>query len=90
MTNILKYKNNWESDEYYVGKTRVKNLTKVSVNEVEFPVISRKETVTYDDMGRLAQATSTHFYIVSVVGGVLFERDLNSMGSMKVYAVEWE
>jgi hypothetical protein len=89
-TNRLKYVNNWESDEYYVGKNRVKTLAKVEINGVEFPVISRKVSVDYNDHGNRFSAMSEHFFIALVVGGVLFERDLNSMGSMKIVAVEWE
>jgi hypothetical protein len=89
MADLLKYQNNWMSDEYYVGKKRVKTLTKVEINEVEFPVISRTVSVAYSDHGNTHYARSEHFFIALVVGGVLFERDLNSMGSMKVTAIEW-
>jgi hypothetical protein len=89
MADLLKYLNNWESDEYYVGKNRVKTLAKVEINGVEFPVISRPVSVAYSDHGNMYNAKSEHFFIALVVGGVLLERDLNSMGSMKVTAVEW-
>jgi hypothetical protein len=89
MTELLKYFNNWEADEYYVGKRRVKNLSKVEINGHEFAVIARECTVPYNDMGHNYYAKSTHFFLAVMVGGVLLERDLNSLGTMKVYAKEW-
>lgn len=86
----LKYVNNWEYDEYYVGKTQVNDLKRVMINNFEFEVKAKTVTVEYSDMGTPGSATSVHFFIVGMMGGIGFERDLNTLvRNMDVYAVEW-
>ncbi len=87
--NKLEYRNNWESDEYYVGGKRISNLTTVSINGVFYPVTNRVVTIPYDDHGHVYNGISTHYFIVSQDLGV--EVDLNRVvRKQKVIAVKFE
>ena len=86
----LKYKNNWESDEYYVGKKRITVLKKVSIDGEEFKVTSRRVSVPYNDMGHTYTGDSNHYFIKKKVFGTKMEFDLNTIvDKVKVVALDY-
>lgn len=88
--NKLKYVNQWEYDEYYVGRQRVHSLNKVMIDDVVYPVKNRQVSVNYNDMGHEYSSMSTHFFVVVDVLGIPRDIDLNTVVPRKnVFAVEW-
>lgn len=91
--NILEYRNNWASDEYYVDGKRVESLTEVRIGDDPEPakVIGRQVSVPYYDMGHTYSAQSLHFFIVVEKHGLQFEVDLNTVvPKTKVIAIKFE
>jgi hypothetical protein len=87
--NRLTYKNNWESDEYYVNGEQVFDIKSVEINGRVLPVRKSKVSVTYSDHGHLYDAISDHFFIYTEADGIEFERDLNELcDTHKVYFLE--
>ena len=88
-SHILKYKNNWESDEYYLNGVRVDNISAVEINGKRYDVVNRMVSITYSDHGHSYQARSRHFYIKEVVLGTAMEIDLNTIvNKIQVRVVE--
>lgn len=86
----LSYDNQWEYDHYYVGKKKVKTLTRVYINGKEYPVISKRVSVPYSDMGHDYIAESTHFFVVEEVFGKKHTFDLNTVvGKSDVLALDY-
>jgi hypothetical protein len=86
----LRYKPDWEADRYFVGKKQVTDLTLASVNGFMHCVVKRRMTVPYSDHGHSYEAVSDHFFIQVTVGGITFERDLNTLAKEKITALEWK
>lgn len=85
----LEYRNNWESDEYYVMGKKISDLKTVAINEVFYPVTSRMVEVDYSDHGHEYTATSKHYFVTSMDLGV--EVDLNVLvRKNKIMAVDYE
>ena len=89
MRDKLRYENDWECDKYFVGKTPVQKLTKVTIDDVPFDVVTRNIEKPYSDHGHTYYARSDHFFITVTVGGIVFERDLNTLARKKIIAIEW-
>ena len=85
----LEYRNNWESDEYYVMGEQIRDLKTVAINEVFYPVTSRMVGVNYSDHGHVYTATSKHYFVTSKDLGV--EVDLNILVRKNtIVAVDYE
>lgn len=88
MTAKLEYTNNWEHDEYWINGKRVKSLSLVYINGEELPVVSKKITVAYTDMGHRYSSTSTHFFVEVEAFGLKHLIDLNKIvDRATVYAI---
>ena len=89
--NLLTYVNNWEVDEYYVNGTRIKALKSVVINGKEYPVMSKKITVPYSDMGHSYTSTSEHYFIDVVDSSIHTLTDLNEViRNNKIYAKDFK
>lgn len=77
--SYLSYCNNWETDEYYVGKKKVSSLNEIEFKDVKYNVISEDVTVPYNDMGHTYHATSKHYFIEQNVLGVAMKIDLRKI-----------
>lgn len=78
-SKVLKYKNNWESDEYYLNGERVDNIEFVEIDGKRYDVVSRMVSISYNDHGHSYQARSRHYYIKEKVFGTVMEIDLNTI-----------
>jgi len=78
-SKVLKYKNNWESDEYYLNGQRVDNIEFVEIDGKRYDVVNRMVSITYSDHGHSYQARSRHYYIKEKVFGTVMEIDLNTI-----------
>jgi len=78
-SKVLKYKNNWESDEYYLNGKRVDNIEFVEIDGKRYDVVNRMVSITYSDHGHSYQARSRHYYIKEKVFGTVMEIDLNTI-----------
>lgn len=87
----LQYRNNWESDEYYVDDTRILELKKVRIGKIEYPVKTRKVTVPYYDSGHQYESTSDHYFIEASVFGIKMDFDLNKITNRTtVFALDYK
>lgn len=89
----LEYVNNWESDEFYVGKKRVKSLEEVCIEGVVYEVTGREVQVPYNDMGNTYYADSMHYFVKETVFGKVMEFDLGKImrnPGVVVYAKKWK
>jgi len=75
----LTYKNDWETDVYYVDKKRITDLKLVRINDQEFKVSSRTVCIPYRDMGHTYNGVATHYFIKIDVLGKKTEFDLNTL-----------
>jgi len=83
----LKYRNNWESHEYTVGKDKeVKTIKKVTIRGTVFKVKSFQDTRTVHDHGHTYDTTSTQFYIEDKTEklGVKVQINLSGLKGVKV------
>lgn len=78
-SKFLKYKNNWESDEYYVGGMKLDNIERVEIEGIQYDVIRRQVTKSYSDHGHTYTAKSWHYFIQEQVFGSVMEFDLNTV-----------
>jgi hypothetical protein len=86
---LLEYRNNWESDEYFVDGKPIRDIKKVSIDSKEYDVTARTVRVPYMDMGHRYDASSIH-YFVNVKLGIEVPIDLNTIvNNTKVYATEY-
>lgn len=86
----LSYQNNWEMDEYYVGKDRVATLDSVSINDITYKVTAKICSIPYNDMGHTYSGTSTHYFVKEKVFGIEKTFDLNGLvGKVKVFPVDF-
>jgi hypothetical protein len=86
----LTYRNNWEADEYYVGKNRVIDLREVRINGKSYDVMSATVSVPYGDMGHTYTGRSKHYFVTEQVFGVDQQFDLNTViRDVDVYAVKF-
>lgn len=95
---ILSYTNNWEADEYRVNGRLVATLTKIHIRDRKgtkgktFMVRTRRESISYGDMGHEYAGVSNHFFIdVPVVGRKSVEIDLNTLmrKGLDITALVW-
>ena len=77
--NVLTYKNNWESDEYYVDGRKISNLVKIKFDDKIINVHSNEVTVRYMDMGHSSSSTSIHYFVTCKILGTEIEIDLNQI-----------
>lgn len=75
----LQYQNNWESDEYFYTGGRIKNLWSVEINGIQYPIITKKVSIPYNDMGHQYNATSDHYFIEESLFGIMHKIDLNTL-----------
>lgn len=75
----LTYKNNWESDEYFVGDKLLTSLSEVEIKGKRYKVKANDVGVPYYDMGHQYNAVSTHYFIAEKVFGVYVAFDLNEI-----------
>jgi hypothetical protein len=88
-SNVLKYKNNWESDEYYLGDKKLENFSAVEIDGTRYNVLRRLIARSYSDHGHQYTATSWHYYIEVMVFSTVMEMDLNTIvNKTKVKFVE--
>lgn len=88
-SHILKYKNNWESDEYYLNGVRVDNISAVEINGKRYGVTRRIVAKSYSDHGHRYEANSWHYFIKETVLGTAMEIDLNTIvNKIQVRVVE--
>lgn len=78
-SKILNYKNNWESDEYYIGGKRVVNMSLVEIDGKQYEVVRRIVGKSYSDHGHRYEANSWHYFIQEKVFGTVMEIDLNTI-----------
>jgi len=90
MKNRLVYDNQWQYDNYLIDKKHIATLTKVSIDNKEYDVTSRKVSIPYADMGHSYEATSVHYFVKEQVFGMEQIFDLNQLvPKVKVIAVEF-
>ena len=88
-SKVLTYRNNWESDEYYLGDKRLDNISIVEIDGKKYNVIRRMVTKSYSDHGHTYTAKSWHYFIEEKVFGTVMEVDLNTLcNKTKVWFVE--
>lgn len=88
-SKTLTYKNNWESDEYYLGDKKLDNISIVEIDGKIYNVIRRQISVSYSDHGHQYTAKSWHYFIEEKVFGTVMEVDLNTIcNKTKVWFVE--
>lgn len=86
----LHYQNNWEMDEYFVERARVKKLKSVIINDKVYKCVGKEISIPYNDMGHTYHGISTHYFITEEVFGIKKEFDLNELvGKVDVYAVDY-
>jgi hypothetical protein len=87
----LTYKNEWESDKFFVDGNPISDLKKVRILENEYAVTSREVSVPYSDMGHTYNAISKHYYIKKNVFGKVLEFDLGRLidKGIKVSALKY-
>lgn len=76
---ILKYRNNWESDEYYLGDKKLDNISVVEIDGKAYDVVRRQVSKSYSDHGHTYTAKSWHYFIQEKVFGTVMELDLNTI-----------
>lgn len=79
----LKYRNNWEYDQYLVNGKLITSLKEVIINGYIYKVKSRQVSVPYSDMGQQGYSCSTHYFVKEKVFGVTMEFDLNTIVGKK-------
>ena len=85
-SKTLKYKNNWEADEYYINGKRIKALKRVRIIDKEYPVKTHQVSVPYNDMGHEYNGISDHYFVTETVFGIKKEFDLNEIvGKQSVF-----
>lgn len=88
-SKTLTYRNNWESDEYYLGDKKLDNMSIVEIDGKRYSVFRRKVTKSYSDHGHTYGATSWHYFIEEQVFGTVMEVNLNTIcNKTKVWFVE--
>lgn len=75
----LVYRNNWESDEYYVGDKKLSNMSLVEIDGKRYSVTRRLVSKSYSDHGHRYEANSWHYFIEEKVFGTVMEVDLNTL-----------
>lgn len=76
---VLKYRNNWESDEYYLGDQKLDNIMVVEIAGMRYDVTRRQVSKSYSDHGHSYTAKSWHYFIQEKVFGTVMELDLNTI-----------
>ena len=88
-SKTLVYKNNWESDEYYLGDKKLDNMSLVEIDGKVYDVVRRQVSKSYSDHGHSYTAKSWHYFIQEKVFGTVMEIDLNTIcNKTKVWFVE--
>ena len=88
-SKTLTYRNNWESDEYYLGDKKLDNMSIVEIAGKRYNVIRRQVSKSYSDHGHTYTAKSWHYFIEEMVFGTVMEVDLNTIcNKTKVWFVE--
>lgn len=88
-SKALVYKNNWESDEYYLGGKKLDNISIVEIDGKKYDVTRRLVGKSYSDHGHSYTANSWHYFIQEKVFGTVMEVDLNTLcNKTKVWFVE--
>ena len=78
-SKTLVYKNNWESDEYYLGDKKLDNMSLVEIDGKVYDVVRRQVSKSYSDHGHSYTAKSWHYFIQEKVFGTVMEVDLNTI-----------
>lgn len=88
---LLKYKNNWEHDEYYIDDHQLSDLKSVSIDGETYRVQGKEVTVGYNDMGHTYSSTSPHYFVPVTIFGKKTSYDIKNLIKMgiKVYAVKY-
>jgi hypothetical protein len=90
MKNRLVYDNQWEYDNYLIGKKKIATLAKVSIKGKEYDVKTQHVGVPYHDMGHDYTAVSDHYFIKEIVFGMAQTFDLNQLvPKIAVIAIEF-
>ena len=88
-SKALTYRNNWESDEYYLGDKKLEIINIVEIDGKIYDVVARNVSKSYSDHGHTYTATSRHYFIQERVFGTVMEVDLNTIcNKTKVWFVE--
>lgn len=89
----LKYEDNWKNDIYRLADrkhTPITSLTKVRIDNLDYQVVSHKIIVPYEDMGKMYNSKSTHYFIKTKFLGAIREIDLNTVvPKTKVVAIDY-
>lgn len=87
----LTYRNNWESDIYYVNGKQISNLYAVEIDGEDYTVTQKKVSIPYNDMGHTYNAISYHYFIEKEVFGTKMTFDLNKIvNKVDVIALGYE
>lgn len=91
MKNYLSYKNDWESDSYFVDGKKVRDIKAIGYDGIRYEVVGKDVSVSYSDHGHTYAAKSRHYFIKVGVLGVNISVDLNEIipKKRKVVAIDF-